>query len=543
MKTYIYRGYTREKILTGGYIDAISRKSAIEQIKEKNSIMLITYFKSVSNIFKSPKLQIHDVNTKVQNSLLQRSIKREEAKEATNKKRKQNKKDRNSLGESEKNTSKSDNSKKQDNLETKSIYNDNMGDVEFINPNITLQANSEEVATFFQTKKTQDEFVKPVLRQKKTKKKKTTEKTVDWNLIEKNDLTYDVKKNNKLRISEKEIILFTRKLSMMLSSGVSIVNSLTVLSEEQNKDMNFMVSAIIEDIQVGNSFSYAISKYPKQFDSHYVAMVSIGESSGSIQKCLNDIIEYKEKVMSVKKKMKTAIIYPKILTGLLVAVIFFSSFFLIPEFEKMFSEQDVVLPSFTLAVFSIANNIPIIFIVIVVVAIGIKLACKNSKTFNRYFQSLIDRVALSFPVVKDIVITSSMFSFTSTISLMLKNGIKLSDCLNLAQRAVGNLYIKNDINNINELMMQGFTFSEALKEQTFFDRTLDSVVVAGEESGTMESSLNEASVYFNDELTQKVNDLSELVQPISLITISLAIVPVIIAIYLPILDLSSGALM
>jgi type II secretory pathway component PulF len=135
-----------------------------------------------------------------------------------------------------------------------------------------------------------------------------------------------------------------------------------------------------------------------------------------------------------------------------------------------------------------------------------------------------------------------MYNFSFTVALMLKNGIRLKDALTLSQKTINNIYIKNEIINITTLMVQGLTFSDAMSKQPHFDSILVNVILTGEESGQLSFSLSQIADYYNDELGRHIDKVSELAQPVSIILISIIIIPVVIAIYLPIFDLSSGAL-
>lgn len=157
--------------------------------------------------------------------------------------------------------------------------------------------------------------------------------------------------------------------------------------------------------------------------------------------------------------------------------------------------------------------------------------------YRRYY----DKLKLKFPVIKKLNNASYMYSFAINISLMLKNGIRLSDTLTLTGKTIDNIYIRNEIEEIGRLMVQGLTFSEAISQQEDFDSTLTSIAMTGEKSGRMSFALQQVAEYYEQELTRQIDSLLEMVQPVTLLLIGLIIGPIIIAVYLPILDMSSGA--
>lgn len=377
----------------------------------------------------------------------------------------------------------------------------------------------------------------------KEKKTNSKEKEIDWKLFETPELSSDVKKNMKLKVKPKEILLFTKRLQIMLASGMTLIKSLKTLAKNKNKTMKHIVLQVISDIEEGNPFSSALAKFPKQFDYTYVSLISIGESSGTLDAVLLDIIESFEKKAKVNKKIKTATIYPKIIGGVLVLVLMLGSIFFIPAFRTMFEEQDYALPILTQIVFAIADFLPFIIGGIIGLGILLKIVKEQNKTVAMFYKKHVDKIMLSIPFIKNLLITSYMYNFSFTVALMLKNGIRLNDALSLSEKTINNIYIKSEINDMVSLMIQGMSFSEAMSKQKHFDDILVNIVLTGEESGQLNFSLSQIAKYYNEELDKVIDTISELVQPVSILLVGLIVVPVVIAVYMPILEVSSGALL
>ena len=389
-----------------------------------------------------------------------------------------------------------------------------------------------------------DDSKKPKLRTEIIEKKeKKEEKELNWELIEQEDDDPIIRKNKKLKIKEREIIIFTRRLQIMLSSGMSLIKSLTVLAKTKNETMSYIVNNIIEDLQSGSAFSEALSKFPNQFDYTYIALVSIGETSGTLDTVLLDIIEAKEQKQKIDRKIKTASIYPAIVGIVLVAILILGTVFFIPAFEEMFTDQGVPLPTITKVVFKIANFFPYLIGIITGIILLTNLLRRTNQEINKAYIKHRDKLKLKFKPIRGIATASYMYNFSFTVSLMIKNGIRLKDALTLSQKTINNIYIKSEIADISSLMIQGLTFSEAMGQQEHFDEILTNIVLTGEESGQMSSSLNQIAKFYQDELNKKIERMIELVQPMSILLIAVLVTPVIFAIYLPILDISSGALL
>ena len=515
-----YKGYNLDGEIISGYLHASNKREALNKLKYGNSIIALFYIKvkidnryinKVRNSYDKTIVKVNDnfiSKLKEEKSLISEKKKQKKEKE----KKKNNFFDLSTSPVLSKVLSKNKLSKDNDD-----IYSE---EKEGSNP---FESNGDIVIT----KAKLSELIKRDFNK---------DKEIDWGLIGEDIDDKTLKRNKKIKVKEKEIILFTKRLSMMLASGVSLMRALDVLNDSSSKKMKKVIEGVISSIQGGNSLSNSLAKYPNQFDQTYVSLIAIGEMSGSLEQCLNDIIYYKEKSIKIKKKVKTASIYPSIIGLLLVAVLVLGSIFFIPMFEDMFTEQGMALPGITQMVFKIAKRVPYTVAIIIIIVIIISTFRKKSKKFDLSLKMLSDLQILNIPVIKNVLNSSYMFTFSLTVSLMLRNGIKISDALMLAQKAINNIYIKSEISMTSQLMMHGLSLSESLSKQPHFDNLLVSVALTGEESGKMAESLKD-----DEELNKYVDNLMELIQPLSIGTIGIIAIPIIIAIYLPILDISSGA--
>lgn len=372
------------------------------------------------------------------------------------------------------------------------------------------------------------------------KKDKNEGKKLDWSLLETKD-TPEIKNNMKIKVKQKEIIMMTRRLHIMLSSGVPLLSSMESIKNTSSEKLAQVLDSIISDVQRGITFSEALSKFPRLFDTTYIALISIGETSGTLEKSLEDVLRVKDQEQKVKRKIKVASVYPAIISIVLVVFMIAANLWFIPQFKNQFEQQGLQLPAFTRIVFKISDYFAYIAIGLgILIAIFIVLK-RNIPEVNYMYRRYYDKLKLKFPVIKKLNNASYMYSFAINISLMLKNGIRLSDTLTLTGKTIDNIYIRNEIEEIGGLMVQGLTFSEAISQQEDFDPTLTSIAKTGEKSGRMSFALQQVAEYYEQELTRQIDSLLEMVQPVTLLLIGLIIGPIIIAVYLPILNMSSGA--
>lgn len=369
------------------------------------------------------------------------------------------------------------------------------------------------------------------------------EKEINWDLLNENKSTPTSKERKKLKVKPAEIFLFTKRLHIMLSSGITLLAALRMLRDTTTPSFAKILEEVITMIESGSTFSEAISHFPKQFNNIFVALISVGESSGSLERCLLDILEVQEQQLLIRKKIKSAAIYPAVIGVVFIAALVLGSVYFIPTFEEMFTEQGMDLPILTKVVFAIADAMPLIFGVGIAALVAFISAKNKNPAVDKFWKKHFHKILLKAPIISKVNNANYMFTFSSTIALMLNNGISLKDTLSLAYRAINNVYVKNDIISASGLMIKGNSFSESLSKQESFDKILVNIVQTGEESGRLSFALNQIAKYFKEDLERQINIILELIQPLSMLLVGLLVGPVIIAVYLPILDMSSGALM
>lgn len=526
---FSYKGVDKDYNYKVGSVEAVNMADAIKQVKENEGIIIIVNLEK-----KSKNKVVNNIQSKFSEKYVAFQNKRR------NSPKKQKKKSSDDIPEEKTLSDKSPILKA-----IKKVANKVQGENKtvVIDEDIysELQLMFKEDSNNSKSSSTNLSENKVDTNDKSHKKTPNSGKAINWDLLNDGNSNPSLKKNMKIKVKEKEILMFTRRLHIMLSSGVSLLSALSMLRETSEKNMAKVANAVLEDIKLGSSFSEAISKFPRQFNSTYVSLISIGETSGDLAECIADIIKMKEQEQKVLKKVKNASIYPGIIAAVLGVMMTAASLFFLPRFNQMFEDQGLKTPKFTEIVFGIGDLVPYIVGGSVVSVVLIIFLRKRFRTVNKIYVGIKDKLLLKIPVVNKVTEALYMYYFSSTISLMLKNGIRLSDTLSLASRSINNIYIKSEIDNVGQLMNHGFSFSEALRQQVYFDRILVNIAMTGEESGKMVFSLSNASDYYNTELNNKVDNMMEMVPPLSIVAIAVIAAPVIVAAYLPILDISSGA--
>lgn len=573
-----YIGVDKKNVRISGLIRADNKDKATQKIKNETEVVLLTSLKETVDIkpLNTLRIAVNKQKQQLNYSFLALEDKRKQVKIENIKKKDEKKKQneaakreriyqtsRKSLKETENNIPKG--SLLQMDINTENILNllNQVKSIEWpglgrkkeqLEEEVILNQDAyNELLNIFQER--QEEFgnvgqiqqtgIIDTIQNEVSQNKEKQEPKIDWSLLE-SEITDESplaqREPVKVKIKPDEILMLTRRLQIMLSSGVSLVNGLMILAEDDNEDVQKMLNYIVEDINAGHTFSEAIKKFPKQFDNTYVSLVSIGETSGSLAVTLNDVVDVMEQNIRVKKKLKSAAIYPSIIGIVLGTVVVLGSIFFIPMFEEIFEDVgEGGLPGLTKFVFTLADFVPLIVGILIVGLVIFNILKSRSLSVKRKYIEWKSKVLLKMPIIQNVTNASEMFTFASTMSLMLKNGVRLNNALILAQDATNNVYLKNEIAIASLMMTNGYTLSEALKQQTYFDNVLINIILIGEETGEMSFALNEIARFYGEELERQIENLMSMVQPVSMILIGLIAAPVIIAIYLPILDMSSGA--
>jgi len=342
------------------------------------------------------------------------------------------------------------------------------------------------------------------------------------------------------KVNLKELAIFTRQISVMLSSGVPIIETLDDLSSQTtNKYFSSVLQSIKKSISQGSSFSQALSQFPKIFSPLYVALVRSGEESGNLAETLGEIAKNLEDQLEMISKTKQALSYPAFVFFFFIVVVSFVFLFLIPRFQKIFESFGAKLPTFTLIILKISNTLvrflPFVLLFILFLVILFFLFKRTEK--GRY---IIDSIKLKSPVFGNIMWKISLARYARTLSTLLSGGIPVVSALEIASKTAGNRIIEKAIQKVKNGVVKGGLVGEEMRKYKIFPVMLSRMVSVGEETGKTEDMLNRASQFFKDEVDATLNILSSILEPILIIVLGFIVGTVVLAIYLPIFKLAGA---
>lgn len=354
-------------------------------------------------------------------------------------------------------------------------------------------------------------------------------------------ISYKVKKKQK-RINQKgikkqEVINFLYKMSILLKSGVSITDSLeNVIKGVNNKKFKMILSDILHEILKGKKLSMVLKKYDLVFPNIVIKMVGVAEVSGNLEFVFSYCSSYLSNEKRINDKIKSSMLYPYILMFLTFVIVIVMFIFIIPMYEDMFKGLSSDIPKVSRIVFLISDYFKkycvYFFIGLLSLILLFKLLIKNKKI--KYFLSFIKTKILVF---KDLIKLRSGSVFIKTVHLLNSSGLTLIDSLEVAVENVSNLYYKKKLKNSIVDVKKGISITSALEKANVMPDILIEMLPVAEKTGTILEVLEINYQYFDSEIEKKINRLITLIEPLMIVFISLIIVVIMIAVFIPMFSL------
>lgn len=343
----------------------------------------------------------------------------------------------------------------------------------------------------------------------------------------------------KRKSASSDIVFFTRQLSSMLSSGLTLMQSLTILKNQiQNPAMAEIVNGIITNIEEGKSFSLAIAKYPNVFSPIYVSLVQAAEGAGLLDKILLRLADNLEKQQKLKSMIKSALMYPVIVVIMMVAVMSIMMIFVIPQLTALYDNLDVALPLPTQIVVGISKIMGTFWpFILGGTVFGVYYFRRWKKTTRG--KKIVDAVVLKMPIFGKLTTQSIMVEFSRTFGLLVGTGSLVVESLNQSADVVGNFYYQHAIREIGNKVEKGVTIGDAMLADPLFPPIIVEMVKIGEQTGKLDESLMKVSEYFEREVEQTIKTLTTAMEPFIMVILAVGVGFLIISIITPIYNLIS----
>jgi type IV pilus assembly protein PilC len=342
------------------------------------------------------------------------------------------------------------------------------------------------------------------------------------------------------RVTQKDIALFTRQMATMMKAGVPLLQAFDIVGKgHSNTKVTKLLMDIKADVETGSSLAAAFRKHPLHFDALYCNLVQAGEQAGILEALLDRLATYKEKIIAIKSKIKTAMFYPVAVIVVAFVITAVIMIFVIPAFKGVFKSFGADLPAPTLVVIAMSDFFVefwyLIFGVILGGLYGFFELWKRSQAVQIY----MDRLLLKLPIFGTIVRKSVIARWTRTLSTMFAAGVPLVEALDSVGGASGNYVYQIATKQIQQEVSTGTSLTAAMQNANVFPNMVVQMTSIGEESGALDNMLSKVADFFEAEVDDAVEALSSLMEPIIMVVLGVLIGGMVVAMYLPIFKLGA----
>ncbi len=339
------------------------------------------------------------------------------------------------------------------------------------------------------------------------------------------------------KISDNNLVVFTRQFSSLIDSGVPILQGISIMIEQQkNKEVKGILIKIKESIEGGASLSNSFRKFPRVFNELYVNLVEAGERGGVLEEVFKRLSVYFEKIVRLKRKIKGAMIYPIVVLSVAVAVIVILMTFVIPIFAKLFASVGAKLPLLTREVINFSNFLRgnIIYILI---GIGIFVFLFRFYYKREGGRRNIDRLLLKIPLIGTLLKKVAIARFARTLSTMVESGVPILAALEIVSKASGNKIIEESVIKAREDVASGSSLAAALNKIGLFPPLVIQMIMVGEKTGNMDAMLAKVADYYDEEVDNAVTNLTQMLEPVLIVFLGIVVGTLVVAMYEPIFNI------
>ena len=347
------------------------------------------------------------------------------------------------------------------------------------------------------------------------------------------------KQAKRKKIKLQELTVFTQQLAAMLEAGLPLVSALDALQEQtENPVFQIIVRNIMNDVSSGVAFSEACAGYPRAFPNLFVSMVEAGEASGNLAEILDKTSTYFEDTVKLVKQVKGALVYPAVVISLAIGLVSVLLIFVIPTFAEMFSSFDAELPKPTLLLIGLSDFLAsYILFIIAGLVLGVWLLRKFIATPRG--RRIKDVFITKIPVISELIRKVNLSRFCRTYAILMRSGVPILQTLQIVSAASGNTYIEASCKKISNEISQGGQVSDVVAGDPYFPPMVKHMSKAGEATGNVDGMLVKVADFYDAEVDTLVKALTSLMEPLLITFLGVVIGGIVMAMFLPIFQLSS----
>jgi type IV pilus assembly protein PilC len=336
------------------------------------------------------------------------------------------------------------------------------------------------------------------------------------------------------KIKPKALQVFSRQFATMIDAGLSVVSALVILEEQtEDKYLSVVIRELRADVEGGLLLSQAMGRHPKIFSRLYISMVEAGEAAGILDQVLDRVAFQIEKETAIKRRVKSAMIYPTMVLIFATLVLIGMLMFLVPVFVKIFQDLGGELPMLTQWVVNVSNflrgNYYFVFPALIAAGFGIRKAKRTEKG-----RQVWDQIKLKIPMkIGAVVLKVTMARFSRTLSTLIAAGVDIIKALEITGQTAGNWVVEEALTDVRNQVQEGVPIAQPLAQNPIFPPMVSHMIKIGEETGELEKMLGKVADFYEDEVDASVSALTSIIEPLMMIGVGCMVGVIIISMYLP----------
>ncbi|EKD87269.1 MAG: hypothetical protein ACD_36C00172G0003 [uncultured bacterium] len=341
------------------------------------------------------------------------------------------------------------------------------------------------------------------------------------------------------RVSFGDIVNFTQQLSTMITAGLSLPESLTILrNQTENPLLSSMLDDVASQIIAGGNLGDALARYPKYFSSIYIALIRAGESSGTLDKVLNRLAETMENERDFRGKVGGAMVYPAIIMIGMTVVVFIMMTVVIPKLTELYKDFGTELPASTQFLIDVSSLFVRFWWLAIAAIIGMYIGFARWKK-TPVGQTIMDTLILKVPIVGDLKRKVILVEFTRTLAMLIGSGIHILEGLRILKGSLDNILFRNAVADAAVRVEKGLPLADSFAQYSVFPPIVSQMMKVGEETGKLDDTLTKLSRYFQTESERLVKGLTTAIEPVIMVVLGLGVGFIVISVITPIYNLTS----
>ena len=340
-----------------------------------------------------------------------------------------------------------------------------------------------------------------------------------------------------VKVSTKDLSIFTRQFATMISAGLPLVQCLDILAKQSSKpSFGRVIGEVTRDVEAGSTLADSLGRQKSVFDDLFRNMVAAGEAGGVLDEILMRLATYIEKADALKRKVQGAMVYPAVVLTVALGATAFMLIFIIPTFAHMFSDFGGELPLPTKIVLGLSNLLQgYWWVAVIVIVVGTILFGRFYRTENG--RRTVDAVMLKMPVLGDVLLKGAVARFTRTLGTLIASGVPILAGLEITARTAGNKIIAEAIMTARASIREGETVAAPLKASNVFPPMVVQMISVGEQTGALDEMLTKIAVFYEAEVDSAVDAMTSIIEPIMIVVMGGIVGGMVVAMYLPMFKL------